>query len=64
MSKDLELMAKKLKTVETLEELSGFANRRFYVPWLPDWTEEERKLIIARKYEIEKGVRYAKKETR
>lgn len=64
MSKDLEIMVKKLATVTTLEELSGFANRRFYVPWLPDWTDEERKLIMARKYEIEKGVKNGTKKAR
>jgi len=44
----------KLKTIHSLEELEGFANRRRYVPWLPKWTEEERGLIMARKYELER----------
>ena len=45
----------KLKTIHSLEELEGFANRRRYVPWLPKWTEEERALILARKYELERN---------
>ena len=46
----------KLKNVHTLEELYGFANRRKVLGVdLPKWTEEERRLILARKYELEKA---------
>jgi len=47
-------LEEKLKKVETLEELEGFANRRRYLPTLPRWTDEERGLILQRKYELEK----------
>jgi hypothetical protein len=46
----------KLKNVHSLEELYGFANRRKVLGVdLPKWTEEERRLILARKYELEKA---------
>lgn len=46
----------KLKNVHTLEELYGFANRRKVLGVdLPKWTDEERRLILARKYELEKA---------
>jgi len=46
----------KLKTIHSLEELYGFANRRKVLGVdLPKWTEEERRLILARKYELEKA---------
>lgn len=45
----------KLKNVHSLEELYGFANRRKVLGVdLPKWTEEERRLILARKYELER----------
>jgi len=42
-----------------LQELYGFANRRKVLgirdeAILPKWTDEERSLILARKYELEK----------
>jgi len=49
----LKTLEEKLAGISSLEELEGFANRRRYVPWLPKWTEEERGLILARKYELE-----------
>ena len=49
----------KLKTIHCLEELYGFANRRKVLGITDDkiaakWTEDERRLILARKYELEK----------
>ena len=51
-------LEEKLAKIDCLLELEGFANRRRYVPWLPKWTDEERGLILARKYELEQ--RYGK----
>ena len=46
----------KLKTITSLEELYGFANRRKVLQVdLPDWTAEERAMILQRKYELEQG---------
>lgn len=46
----------KLKSITTVEELYGFANRRKVLQVdLPDWTEEERAMILQRKYELEQG---------
>jgi len=53
-TEDCMTLEEKLKKVETLEELEGFANRRRYLPTLPRWTDEERGLILQRKYELEK----------
>mgnify|MGYP005988580703 FL=1 len=48
-------LAKKLQNIKTLDELYGFANRRKVLNVdLPKWTEEERKIILMRKYELEK----------
>ena len=49
----------KLKNIHCLEELYGFANRRKVLgiadeKLLPKWTEQERLLILRRKYELEK----------
>lgn len=54
----MKTLEEKLAGISSLEELEGFANRRRYVPWLPKWTDEERGLILARKYELEQ--RYGK----
>lgn len=54
----LSRLSEKLANINCLLELEGFANRRRYVPWLPKWTDEERGLILARKYELEQ--RYGK----
>lgn len=44
----------KLKNIHSLDELYGFANRRKVLGVdLPKWTDEERRLILARKYELE-----------
>ena len=51
----LSRLSEKLAKIDCLLELEGFANRRRYVPWLPKWTEEERALILARKYELERN---------
>lgn len=48
----------KLNSIHSLEELYGFANRRKVLGVdLPKWTEEERRMILARKYELEKSER-------
>ena len=61
--RDLTILERKLKTVSSLDELYGFANRRkvlglqdgeFADRVAPRWTEDERRLILARKYELEK----------
>lgn len=49
----------KLKKIHCLQELYGFANRRKVLGIadenvLPKWDEDERRLILARKYELEK----------
>ena len=45
----------KLNSISCLEELYGFANRRKVLGVdLPKWTEEERRLILARKYALQK----------
>jgi hypothetical protein len=67
MSKDvsdqLVKLERKLATVSSLDELYGFANRRkvlglpngeFADRVAPRWTEDETRLILARKYELEK----------
>jgi len=51
----LSRLSEKLENINCLLELEGFANRRRYVPWLPKWTDEERGLILARKYELEQS---------
>ena len=50
----MKTIEEKLQTITSLEELEGFANRRRYFPTLPKWTEEERRMILARKYELER----------
>lgn len=53
-----ETIGEKLATIHSLEELYGFANRRKVLGVdLPKWTEEERRMILARKYELEKSER-------
>lgn len=54
----LSQLSAKLAKIDCLEELYGFANRRKVLGIsdenvLPKWTEEERRLILARKYELE-----------
>ena len=51
-------LSAKLAKIDCLQELYGFANRRKVLGIsdeniLPKWTEEERRLILARKYELE-----------
>ena len=53
-------LSAKLAKINCLQELYGFANRRKVLGIsdeniLPKWTEEERQLILARKYELEKN---------
>ncbi len=50
----------KLKNIHCLKELYGFANRRKVLgiadeKILRKWTEQERLLILQRKYELEKN---------
>lgn len=52
-------LSAKLATIYCLQELYGFANRRKVLgitddKIAPKWTEDERRLILARKYELEK----------
>ena len=54
----LSRLSEKLAKINCLQELYGFANRRKVLGIsdeniLPKWTEEERRLILARKYELE-----------
>lgn len=49
----------KLNSCKCLDELYGFANRRKVLRTTddtvaPKWTEEERRMILARKYELER----------
>ena len=45
----------KVNAISCLEELEGFANRRKVLGVdLPKWSEEERQIILMRKYELEK----------
>lgn len=57
-------LERKLKTVSCLDELYGFANRRkvlglpngeFADRVAPRWSEDEKRLILARKLELEKN---------
>ena len=55
--KDLQAIdvAARLATINSLEELEGFANRRrMFRADFPPWTAEQRAMIIGRKYELEK----------
>lgn len=52
-------LSDKLKTIHSIEELFGFANRRKVLgiaddKIAPRWTEEERQLIVERKYQLMK----------
>ena len=52
-------LEEKLLKIHCLEELYGFANRRKVLCIVDDniaprWTEEERRLILARKYQLQK----------
>ena len=56
----LSQLSAKLAKINCLQELYGFANRRKVLGIsdeniLPKWTEEERQLILARKYELERN---------
>jgi len=56
--KPLLTLADKLNSINDLEELRGFANRRSILQVdLPKWTEEERKAILWRKTELMKATR-------
>jgi len=57
-TKPLLTLADKLNSINDLEELRGFANRRSVLQIdLPKWTEEERKAILWRKTELMKATR-------
>ena len=44
----------KVNAISCLEELEGFANRRKVLGVdLPKWSEEERQIILMRKYELQ-----------
>ena len=58
----LSRLSDKLAKIHCLEELYGFANRRKVLGitdenLLPKWTEDERRMILARKYELQKAGR-------
>jgi hypothetical protein len=56
--KPLLTLADKLNSINDLEELRGFANRRSVLQVdLPKWTEEEREAILWRKTELMKAKR-------
>ena len=44
----------KLNSCLNLGELEGFANRRRFDPSLPKWSDDERALILAKKYQMQK----------
>ena len=53
-------LSEKLAKINCIEELYGFANRRKVLGitddnLLPRWTENERRMILARKYELQKA---------
>lgn len=49
-----DTFSEKLAGIDCLDELYGFANRRRVLGVdLPKWTEDERRMILARKYELE-----------
>lgn len=53
-------LSQKLAAIHCLEELYGFANRRKVLgitddKIAPRWTENERRMILARKYELQKA---------
>lgn len=55
-------LSEKLAKIHCIEELYGFANRRKVLGitddnLLPRWTENERRMILARKYELQKAGR-------
>lgn len=46
----------KVNAISCLEELEGFANRRKVLGVdLPKWSEEERQIILMRKYELQRN---------
>ncbi len=50
-----DTFSEKLSMIACLDELYGFANRRKVLGVdLPKWTEDERRMILARKYELER----------
>lgn len=50
-----DTFSEKLAGIDCLDELYGFANRRRVLGVdLPKWTEDERRMILARKYELER----------
>ena len=58
----MKTIEEKLAEIHCLEELYGFANRRKVLRTVddtvaPKWTEEERRLILARKYELERKLK-------
>lgn len=55
----LSRLSDRLANIHSLDELYGFANRRKVLGCAddkiaPKWTDEERQLILARKYELER----------
>lgn len=55
-----ETLKEKLASIHSIDELYGFANRRKVLNITDDniapaWTDEERQLIVDRKFELMKG---------
>ena len=54
----IQELERKLATINTMEELKGFANRRsIFKLDVPKWSENEKRAIQWRKIEIERGSR-------
>ena len=57
-----DTLKEKLDGIHSIDELYGFANRRKVLGCVderitPEWTDDERRLILLRKYQLEKGTR-------
>jgi len=60
-------LAEKLQSIRSLDELYGFANRRKVTGCIdedifPAWSKEERRIILARKYELERKNMHSQKK--
>lgn len=60
-------LAEKLQSIRSLDELYGFANRRKVTGCIddkifPPWNKEERRIILARKYELERKNMHSQKK--
>lgn len=60
-------LEEKLQKIHCLDELYGFANRRKVTGCIdekifPAWSKEERRIILARKYELERKNMHSQKK--